>query len=74
MTSEEITFSSTELEQLRQQVIGDVMRYGDKVLWKKAFDYYNSKHPDRRPFDLGCKTCYGKVVQYIFANYLMRKC
>lgn len=69
MNGEDIFFTKEEVLLLSREITSDVVRTGSKDLWKKAFDYYNSKHPSAKPFSIRCKSCYSKVLLYIAANF-----
>lgn len=69
MNSEEITFTKEEIIQLSKEVANNPLLRGDKILWKKAFDYYNLKHNLPRPLNMTCRPCYIKVVIYIASHF-----
>lgn len=38
-------------------------------IWEKAFNEYNTDHPEERPLQMSCRPCYAKVFFHIKRKY-----
>jgi hypothetical protein len=55
-----------DLQHLKDTVIkrGIRVNMADPI-WKKAFEFYNNKFPERRPLSMECRPCYMTVTFFV---------